>query len=275
VGIINIQGGNKIPNPKLMIVEDERITAEDLKEGLEELGYTISAVVYSGEESIKKAEELKPDLIIMDIRLEGKMDGIEAAEYIRSNQGIPVIYLSAYSDEDTIQRAKITEPSGFIRKSPAGFLNKPFEESELHTAIEITLYRDRMEKRLRDNERWLKAILNNIADAVIATNSKGQIKFMNPVAEDLTGILQEDAIGKYLVEVFTIISEGPGKLSSVLLNNIFQENSSRQVYIDHVILQSKNGTKIPIYGAINPIKDDKGSIMGIVVVFRDISAWIN
>ncbi|GAB4307343.1 MAG: hypothetical protein Kow0019_02960 [Methanobacteriaceae archaeon] len=258
-----------------MIVEDERITAEDLKEGLEELGYTVSAVVYSGEDSIKKAKELKPDLIIMDIRLEGEMDGIEAAEYIRSNFGIPVIYLSAYSDEDTIQRAKITEPSGFIRKSPAGFLNKPFEESELHTAIEITLYRDRMEKRLRDNQRWLKAILTNIADAVIATDSKGMVKFMNPVAEDLTGILQEDAIGKNLTDIFTIVSQGPGKLSKVLLNNIFLEKVSQQVYIDHVILKSENGTKIPIYGAINPIKDEKNNIIGMVVVFRDISTWIN
>ncbi|MGC9517278.1 MAG: response regulator [Methanomicrobiales archaeon] len=264
-----------MPTPKLMIVEDERITAEDLKEGLEDLGYDVAAVVYSGEESIKKAEEIKPDLIIMDIKLEGEMDGIEAAEYIRSNYGIPVIYLSAYSDENTVQRAKITEPSGFIRKSPAGFLNKPFEESELHTTIEITLYRDRMEKRLRENERWLTAILTNIADAVIATDSKGQIKFMNPVAEDLTGFIQEDAIGKFLSEVFTILSDGPGKLSSILLNKIFREEVARNLYIDNVILKSKNGTEVPIYGAINPIKDEKGNIIGIVVVFRDISTWIN
>ena len=126
-------------NVNILIVEDERITAEDMKKALNSVGFNVPAIVSSGEEAIKAAEELNVDLVIMDIRLEGEMDGIQAAEKIRSKLGIPIIYLTAYSDEKTVQRAKITEPSGFILKQPYGFLRKPFEESELNTAIEITL----------------------------------------------------------------------------------------------------------------------------------------
>ncbi len=89
----------------IIIVEDERITAEDIKKALNSVGYEVPAIVPSGEEAIKAAEELKPDLVIMDIKLEGEMDGIQAAEQIRSKLGIPIIYLTAYSDEKTVQRA--------------------------------------------------------------------------------------------------------------------------------------------------------------------------
>ena len=113
-------------NVNILIVEDERITAEDMKKALNSVGFNVPAIVSSGEEAIKAAEELNVDLVIMDIRLEGEMDGIQAAEKIRSKLGIPIIYLTAYSDEKTVQRAKITEPSGFILKQHYGLLRKPF-----------------------------------------------------------------------------------------------------------------------------------------------------
>ena len=170
---------------QILIVEDERITAEDIKGALESAGYKVPDLASSGEEAVKKAGEIRPDLILMDIQLGGDMDGIQAAEIIREQYGIPVIFLTAYSDAFTVQRAKITEPSGYILKEPFGFIHKPFEESELHTTIEITLYRDKVEKRLRDHEQWFHAVLNNVNDAVIVTDSKGRIKFINPVAEDI------------------------------------------------------------------------------------------
>ena len=168
---------------QILVVEDERITAEDIKSALESAGYVVRALVYSGEEAVCKAGELHPDLILMDIQLEGEMDGIEAAGQIRERFDIPVIYLTAYSDAGIVQRAKVTEPSGYLIKGQFGFLRKPFEESELHTTIEITLYNHKIEKRLRDHEQWLQAILKSVDDAVIATDSKGHIKFMNPIAE--------------------------------------------------------------------------------------------
>lgn len=128
-----------------MLVEDEIITATALKKSLENLGYAISAVVDSGEDAIAKAGEDKPDLVIMDITLKGEMDGIEAAKVIRSKFEIPVIYLSAHSEDSILERAKITEPFGYIIK--------PYQIRELHITIEMGLYKHKAEterKRLFD-----------------------------------------------------------------------------------------------------------------------------
>ena len=125
------------------------------------------------------------DLVLMDIVLEGDMDGVKAAEHIRNHFDIPVVYLTAYSDDTTLQRAKITEPYGYILK--------PFQERELYTTIEMALYKHKMERKLKENEQWLATTLKSIGDAVIATDTKGFVTFMNPVAEVLTGWKQEEA----------------------------------------------------------------------------------
>src|SRR5580658_178898 len=134
----------------IMLVEDERIVALDLASTLEELGYTVAASVSTGEAAVKQALKLHPNLVLMDIRLAGKMDGIEAAEQIRKEVDIPVIYLTAHSDEPTLARAKNT--------GPLAYLVKPFKALELHCAIEIALHRQEMELRQRETrERLLQA----------------------------------------------------------------------------------------------------------------------
>lgn len=246
----------------IIIVEDERITAEDIKKALNSVGYEVPAIVPSGEEAIKAAEELKPDLVIMDIKLEGEMDGIQAAEQIRSKLGIPIIYLTAYSDEKTVQRAKITEPSGFILKQPYGFLRKPFEESELNTTIEITLYRDRLEKRLRKHDKWLGAMLKSISDGVIATDLNGQVRFMNSMAEELTGWLEEDALGHDVREIFDPVGY---KLP-------LEDDMSREVsYLKNTVLKLEEGEKLTVDGSVTVIKDMEGNIDGLVIVFRPVN----
>lgn len=244
---------------EILIVEDERITAEDMKDALESIGYNVPAVVHSGEDAIKKAGEFLPDLVLMDVMLEGEMDGIEAAEQIRERFGIPVIYLTAYSDPSTVQRAKITEPSGFILKDPFGFLHKPFEESELNTAIEITLHKHKMEKRLREHEQWLSAILKSVNDAVIITDARGQIKLMNYRAEDLTGWIKMDAIGESLDEIFKGFSEDKPGLTG---NSNFGAGRFK-----NTIITSKDGEKIAVQGKITPIEDETGKIKDLVLVF--------
>jgi PAS domain S-box-containing protein len=126
---------------RVLVVEDERIVALDIQSRLRELGYDVPVTVATGERAIRKAEELRPNLVLMDIRLAGEMDGVEAAQHIRAHFNIPVIYLTAYADVSTLERAKITEPFGYILK--------PFEERELHTAIEMALYRHEMETKLK------------------------------------------------------------------------------------------------------------------------------
>ena len=130
-----------MPHVKLIIVEDEEIVAFDIEDILKSLGYEVSAIVASGEEAIAFCTTIKPDLVLMDIMLKGEMDGTQAAEVIKKNFNIPVIYLTAYGDTKTLARAKITEPFGY--------LVKPFDERELHTAIEIALSRHQAEEKIR------------------------------------------------------------------------------------------------------------------------------
>ncbi|MDP2216578.1 MAG: response regulator [Methanolobus sp.] len=117
---------------KVLVVEDENIVALEIKSRLKKLGYLVPSVASTGEEAISKAEAFSPDLILMDIMLKGDIDGIEAARQIRERMDIPVIYLTAYADDETLQRAKLTTPYGYILK--------PFEEDDLRTNIEIALY---------------------------------------------------------------------------------------------------------------------------------------
>jgi len=125
-------------NTRIMIVEDEWTVAEDIKISLQNLGYTISSVTSSGKEAIQKAEEDRPDLVLMDIVLQGEMDGIEAANQIRSRFNIPIVYLTAYADDKVLERAKITEPFGYIVK--------PFISEDLKITIEIALYKHKAER---------------------------------------------------------------------------------------------------------------------------------
>src|ERR1051326_9153316 len=149
---------------RILVVEDERIVADDLAATLEELGYAIAGTVTSGEAAIERTVEAKPHLIFMDIRLSGKMDGIEAAQAIKNMMDIPIIYLTAHSDDPTLVRARSTSPFGYILK--------PFKALELRCAIEIALHKHDIEERLRQGERWLTATLKSIAEQVVMTDAE-------------------------------------------------------------------------------------------------------
>ncbi len=124
-------------NARILVVEDEAIVAKDVQSRLEGLGYAVIGIAASGEQAVSKAMETQPDLVLMDIRLKGQMDGVEAAGQIRDRFNIPVVYVTAYADDDTLRRAKITQPFGYILK--------PFETRELHTTIEMALYKHQLE----------------------------------------------------------------------------------------------------------------------------------
>lgn len=246
---------------RILIVEDESIVAEDIQRSLENMGYSILSIVSSGEEAIEKVKENEPDLILMDIMLDGEIDGIEAADMIRSFSNIPIIFLTAYSDEKILERAKITEPFGYIIK--------PFKERELQINIEIALYKSEMEKRLKDSQHWLVSTLQSIGDGVIATDIKGIIKLINPLAQALTGWKQEDALGKHISKVFNIFSEGKDTdikdpVAKVIREGIFYGLA------EDTILVSNSGTRIPVDIIGSPIKDDRNEVIGVVLTFYDI-----
>lgn len=130
---------------KILVVEDESIVAKDIQNSLKKLGYTVPAIVASGEKAIEEVEQSRPDLVLMDIMLKGDINGVEAANAIRENYDIPVIFLTAYADDNTLSKAKIAEPYGYIIK--------PFKEKELQTTIEMAMYKhekDSLVKRERD-----------------------------------------------------------------------------------------------------------------------------
>jgi PAS domain S-box-containing protein len=247
---------------KILVVEDEAIIAKDLQWRLEGMGYEVPYIVASGDEAINKAEEIQPDLILMDIMLIGEIDGIKAANCIRSKADIPVIYLTAYEDEEILERAKITEPFGYLLK--------PVGDKELHSNIETSLYKHRAEKKLKENEKWLSTVLSSIGDAVITTNTNGNVKSINPVAESLTGWKQEDASGKPLEEVFHIVNETPGKHLQNPVQKVL-EGGTTVGLANRTILIKRDGSKIPIDNSGSPIKDEKGNILGVVLVFSDIT----
>jgi len=249
-------------NSRILIVEDEGIIAKDIQNTLNRSGYSVVGIASSGEEAIKKAMEIHPDLVLMDIVLKGAMDGVEAAEHIRDHFDIPVVYLTAYSDDTTLQRAKITEPFGYILK--------PFQEKELYTTIEMAIYKHTTQRKLKESEQWLATTLKSIGDAVIATNVNKLITFMNPVAEALTGWKQEEAIGKPLKDVFKVINEKTGKQADDPVATVLREGVIVGLS-NHAVLIAKDGTKRPVDDSGAPIRDDKGGIIGVVLVFRDIT----
>jgi len=254
------KGANAVASARILIVEDEGIVAEEIRSRLKKLRYGVVAVVFSGEEAIKKAGETHPDLVLVDIRLRGDIDGVEAAQEIRARFDIPVVYVTAYADEDTLRRAKMAEPYGYILK--------PFEDKELRSSIEVALYKHNIERRLKESERWLATTLKSIGDAVIATNAKGRVLFMNPVAEALTGWKHKDALGKHLTEVFNSVGEETRKVVENPVEKVIREGIV--VGLANHVLIARDGTEIPIDDSAAPIRDDKRNITGVVLVFYDV-----
>jgi two-component system, cell cycle sensor histidine kinase and response regulator CckA len=251
-----------VAKARILVVEDDNIIVMELEDRLQRLGYTVCAATASGEEAIEAAAEMRPDLVLMDIRLKGAMDGIEAAAAIRARFDIPTVYVTAYADGDTLQRAKITEPYGYVIK--------PFEEREIHIAVEMALYKHAMERKLKESEQWLAATLRSIGDAVIATDEMGLISLMNPVAEALTGWQRRDALGKRITAIIKLLQEESRILAGDPVVKALEEG--RGVDLAKCLLVSRDGKEIPIDGSTALIRDHRGNVVGTVLVFRDVSA---
>jgi PAS domain S-box-containing protein len=247
---------------RILIVEDELVAAWSIQEFLERSEHIVVASVASGSAAIQIAAEAKPDLVVMDIYLEGEIDGITAATEIRERFGIPVIYLTANTEDQTLQRAIATEPFGY--------LVKPFNKVELYTTISIALQRYQLEQQLETTEQWLTTTLTSIGDGTIATDREGVITFMNPAAEDLTGWQQAEAVGEPATEVLNLIhSETREAIVNPLLEAI---QAGAQVKVpEQCLLRTKHGIERAIGDTAAPIRNQKGEITGGVLIFQDIT----
>jgi PAS domain S-box-containing protein len=246
----------------ILIVEDEAIVAEDLSRKLSRLGYDVVGVTASGEESVARARERRPDLVLMDIRLEGQMDGVDAAQVIRRESDIPVIYLTAHSDSATLQRAKVTEPFGYILK--------PFETPQLETQIQMALYKHQTEREMHRQREWLRVTLHSIGDAVITSDAAGKVTSLNPVAEEMTGWKVAEAFNRPLTEVFNIINEETRKPAFNPVDRVLNEGKIAGL-ANHTALISRDGRETAIEDSAAPIKDAQGRILGVVMVFHDVT----
>jgi PAS domain S-box-containing protein len=188
------------------------------------------------------------------------MDGIETAERIRTAFDIPVIFLSAFADDETLQRAKVSEPFGYIVK--------PFEQIHLQTTIETARYKHQMERRLKESEQRFVATLKCLAEAVIATDTHGRITFLNPAAELLTAWTQADALGRPAQEVFRLIETGTGKPIEGFQGITEQLIDNRPA---QTLLRNRHGVDIPIEPSAALIKGVQGSLLGMVLILVDIS----
>lgn len=168
----------------IMIVEDERIVAEHIHIALKSLGYYVSSILSSGEEAIKDIRKNTPDLILLDIKLNGNIDGVEAAERIRAQFDIPIVYITALGDETILQRAKMTEPFGYILK--------PVEERELKSVIEIAIFKHDAEKKIKESEERFRELVEKAEIAILIDDDKGNFRYLNKTFARLFGCTRKE-----------------------------------------------------------------------------------
>jgi PAS domain S-box-containing protein len=245
----------------ILVVEDERLVALNLAEVLAGFGYRVTTVA-SGEAAIVAARERSPDAVLMDIRLAGKIDGVTAARRIREEREVPIVYLTAYSDDETLRRTMQTQP--------AGYLVKPFREAELRCAIEIAIHKHAIAMQLQLREQWLAAILRSIGDGVIATDPEQRVTMMNPVAEALTGWKHEEALGRALDEILRLVT---GSNGAAIESPITRALDVRGITTldDDAVLVGKTGDRVAIADSAAPIVGAHGAIVGGVMVFREVT----
>ncbi len=247
-----------MPQEKILIVEDEKIIAHDLRMRLEKANYQVLAECgdYSEVKTLLKKDI--PDLVLMDIVLEGEKDGIGISVELLQEYGVPTIFLTAYADEEILERAKSAQPLGYIVK--------PFKDRDLYTTIEIGLYKAKVDRQLRDHDRWLSATLQGIVDAVVAIDKNKKIHYVNPTALKLLGKSEKEILGEYLADVFHIVDEDtymPVRLFEIIQDNV-------QFNFNRVLLQIIDGTFYYVEGTLTRVEISDPPI-GWVLVFRDVS----
>lgn len=247
---------------RILVVEDERVVAWNIQETLKIFDYEVVANVDSGDEAIRAAQELKPDLVLMDIRLRGSMDGISAARIIQSQLLIPVVYLTAHANDEILQQALDTTPFGYVIK--------PFNRIDLHATIETALRRHHLEQELQQVRIQLQTTLNSLGDGAIATDVEGRVVLMNEAAEDLTGWSHAESLGKPINQIMTLVH---GQTLQVIENPVLLaiREQRRTTLPQDCWLNTRDGRQVPVSYSASPIKNASGQVTGGILLFQDIS----
>ncbi|MEW6265677.1 MAG: PAS domain S-box protein [Thermodesulfobacteriota bacterium] len=248
--------------PRILIVEDEVLIAGDLAAMLHSLGYEVAGNVTSAEQALELVEKERPDLVLMDIVLQGQMDGIEAAEVIRTGWGVPIVFITAYGEADKLERAKLAYPFGYILK--------PFQERDIKITVEMALYvaqveaeRKRTEEERREYEEKYRLLVDNMMDAVFLTSPDGKVYSANPAACEMFGLSESEIIegGRGAV----IDGEDP-RLPAAL-----EERERTGRFRGELNCRRKDGTIFPGEVFSSVFRDKNGQLMTSTMV-RDVSA---
>lgn len=246
-----------MPTTDIVIVEDEGLFALDLQMSLERLGYRVVGIADVASDAVSLVRQHRPALVLMDIRIRGEVDGVDAAREIYLRFETPVIFVTGNADDLTLNRATASEPFGYIMK--------PVDQRELKAVIETALHRHGAERRLRCLERWLTTTLDSISDAVVVVDRNGFVAYLNRSAEALTGWQAGEALGRAQLEVLRRV-DLPEAAQSALMHQVVEQ--SRVIVLEPgAALRRRDGVAALVQGTISPIVDE-GEITGAVVVLR-------
>lgn len=242
---------------KILIADDEAVIALRLKERLTSMGYKVVGMAASGEEAIDMAKRFKPGLILMDIVMPGKLDGIEASETIKAELDIPIIFLTAYADDEFVRRAKNVGPFGYIVK--------PFRENELRAAIEIALYKKELEAKLQASEEQFRAIVETTPSLLLIYDAESKIAYVSPNCKKITGYTQKELQRKGTRWVH---KDDISRVNEVF-ERTFHEGEGAKDFEYRAV--KKNGELWCALSSCVPLRDSEGTITGILMQTIDIT----
>ncbi len=242
--------------PRILVVDDEVIISMQIEERLNSMGYDVVGRATSGREAVDKSRELNPDLVLMDIVMPGEMDGIEASRAIKVDLEIPVVFLTAYADDENIMRAKATEPFGYIIK--------PFQEREVKAAIEVALYNKHVGAKIRQSEQKYRTIMEAASDPILIIDLESQdILEVNRKAEELFGIGYDKFVG---INVLKLFHDSKVRENTKVIKRI---SEVKDVVFEDIFILNGKGEEVPVeVSACTTTLMDK---VVIVAILRDIT----
>jgi two-component system, cell cycle sensor histidine kinase and response regulator CckA len=246
---------------RILVVEDETVVAMGLETDLSRLGYEVIGIADSSSEAVRQVADLQPELVLMDIKLRGPKDGIETAAAIRKQWQIPIVFLTANSNETVVARAQEVDPSGL--------LGKPYRTNDLNAAITLAVHQHKLRRALFAEKTWLGTMLSSLSDGVVATDTEGVVRYLSPVGERLTGWEHADAIGKPIEDVYTLETLEGQPLPECQLRRALRLR--QPVERGEFLMKTRSGTRLSVEDAAAPLVDAKGKLIGAVTLFLDIT----
>jgi signal transduction histidine kinase/DNA-binding response OmpR family regulator len=253
----------------ILIVENDADVAESVRDVLVRGGYLVPEIASTGIRALEAAARVRIGLVLMDVGLDGDLDGIETAQLLRERHGIRVVYLTGFADDATLQRAKQT--------APLGYLKKPFNPRELRIAVELGLHQASLEEALAAREQWFSTTLQSIGDAVLTTDAEDRVTFLNRAAEALMSVTARECIGRKVDDVVRLV-DARGTALPILKSAASRPcvasfpRDARLAVTARAMSggESPSGAFVVIEGSVAPITLDTGGALGSVMVFRDV-----